>query len=126
WVLYGWFASERDRRRLAWVTDERGLRIARMLYGLSLIPFGLAHFMYLDATTVLIPGWLLWPTALAYLTGGAFIAAGLAAIFDVFARLAVSLSALQMGLFGLIVWVPRVLAGTVNGVQRGEGIMSLD
>ena len=58
WVLYIWFAGDRDRPRLGFVADAGGLRIARALYGLSLIPFGLAHFMYLDATTVLIPNWL--------------------------------------------------------------------
>jgi hypothetical protein len=41
WVLYRWFADERDRARFAFVTDTRGLRVARTLYGLSLIPFGL-------------------------------------------------------------------------------------
>jgi uncharacterized membrane protein len=122
WVLCGWFAGERDR--LGLVTDRRGLRIARALYGVSLIPFGLAHFMYLDATTVLIPGWLPWHVAWAYFTGGAFIAAGLATIFGVLGRLAASLSTLQMGLFGLIVWVPRVLAGGLTAFQRGEAILT--
>jgi len=122
WVLYGWFAHERERSRLAFLTDARGLRTARALYGLSLIPFGLAHFMYLEATTVLIPTWLPYHVAWAYLTGAAFIAAGLAVSVGVGARLAAALSALQMGLFGLIVWVPRVLAGTVNDFQRGEFI----
>ncbi|HEX3129113.1 MAG TPA: DoxX family protein [Thermoanaerobaculia bacterium] len=122
WVLYSWFADEHDRLRLGFITGARGLRVARTLYGLSLIPFGLAHFMYLDATTVLIPSWLPWHVAWAYLTGAAFIAAGLAVSFDVLARLAATLSALQMGLFGLIVWVPRMVAGTVNDFQRGEFI----
>jgi len=124
WVLYVWFAGDRDRQRLGLVADDRGVRIARALYGLSLVPFGLAHFMYLDATTVLIPRWLPWHVAWAYFTGAAFIAAGLAVTVGVFARLAAALSALQLGLFGLIVWVPRVFAGAVNDFQWGEFVVT--
>lgn len=124
WVLSTWFANERDRSRVGFVFDAGGLRIARTLYGLSLIPFGLAHLMYLDATTVLIPSWLPWHVAWAYFTGAAFIAAGLAVSLGVLGPLAASLSALQMGLFTLIVWVPRMIEGTVNEFQRGEFIAS--
>jgi uncharacterized membrane protein len=124
WVLYVWFAGDRDRQRLGLFADGRGVRIARVLYGVSLIPFGLAHWMYVDATTVLIPNWLPWHMALAYFTGATFIAAGLAVTFGVFPRLAAVLSTLQMGLFGLIVWVPRVLAGTVNDFQWGEFVVT--
>lgn len=124
WVLYVWFAGNRDRKRLGFFADDRGVRIARTLYGLSLVPFGLAHFMYLDATTVLIPHWLPWHVAWAYLTGAAFIAAGLAVAVGVCARLAAVLSTLQLGLFGLIVWVPRVLAGGLNDFQWGEFVVT--
>lgn len=120
WVLYVRFAGDRDRRRLGLLADDRGVRIARALYGLSLVPFGLAHFLYLDATTVLIPQWLPWHAGLAYATGAAFIAAGLAVAIGVGGRLAAVLSTLQLGLFGLIVWVPRVLAGALTDFQWGE------
>src|SRR5262245_26330733 len=40
WVLYAWFAGEREGQRFSFATGDRGLRIARMFYGLGLIPFG--------------------------------------------------------------------------------------
>jgi len=124
WVLYVRFAVTYDRQRFGLFTDDRGVRIARALYGLSLIPFGLAHFMYLDATTVLIPGWLPWHVAWAYFTGAAFVAAGLAVTAGVSARLAAVLVTLQMFLFGLIVWIPRFVAGALSDFQWGEFVVT--
>src|SRR5579862_8301660 len=125
WVLYVWLADGWDKGRLAFATGDRGLRIARILYGLSLIPFGVAHFVYLQQTAALVPGWLPFHLALASFTGFAFIAAGIAVLTGVCARLAAGLVTFQVAMFTLLVWVPIGAAGTKDAFQWSETLISV-
>jgi uncharacterized membrane protein len=124
WVLYVWFAADWDRNHLSFILGNNGLRAARCLYGLSLIFFGIAHFVDVKDTVSLIPHWLPDPLFWAYFTGCAFIAAGLATLIGFCARLAVTLSALQLALFLFLVWIPIVATGSKDTFQWNETILN--
>jgi len=84
---------------------------ARIGFGLSCVVFGAAHFMYADFTAQMIPGFVPFHLALAYITGCGHLLAGLAIMSGVMARLAATLEAVMMGLFVLLVHVPMLVAG---------------
>ena len=125
WVLYVGSATDWDRRHLSFLVGSNGLRVARSLYGVSLIFFGAAHFIDLKDTLSLIPNWLPGHLFWAYFTGCAFIAAGIAILTSLCARLAVTLSVLQITLFLILVWLPIAATGSMNPFQWSETILNV-
>jgi uncharacterized membrane protein len=105
------FAKDRPQPQssmLNFATGENGVRIARYVFALALIPIGLSHFVYLPQTTGFVPAWLPFRREWAYLTGAGHIAAGLAVLFGIVPRLAAMLEAAMIGIFTALVWVPLV------------------
>jgi hypothetical protein len=71
-----------------------------------------------------VPSWLPWHGFWAYFTGCALIVAGVAVLIDVYSRLAAALSAFEIGMFTLLVWVPVVAAGSKDNFQWSETVVS--
>lgn len=120
WVLYARFATDRDRRWLGFAVGDRGVRIARVIYALAMLAFGLSHFFYLNLTAPLVPAWLPWHVGWAYFFGCTYIAAGVGMLIGVYARLAGALTTIQMGLFTLLAEMPPILTGHPSAFQWDE------
>jgi uncharacterized membrane protein YphA (DoxX/SURF4 family) len=93
------------------------LLIARVLAGASAIVFGLAHFNYIDFTATMVPGWIPYKTFWAWATGAGHLAAGLALVSGVKARLAAGCEAAMMGSFVVLLHLPRVIAAPDQHVE---------
>jgi uncharacterized membrane protein YphA (DoxX/SURF4 family) len=92
------------------IAGKRAVRAAQVLFGLTCIFYGWSHFAYADYTAGMVPAWLPNGLGFAYLTGFGHIAAGIGIAMGILPRLAATLEALMMSLFGLLVWVPSFLA----------------
>ena len=110
WVLFAKLAGLREGSPLAFATSENGIRFARILFAVSLIPIGLSHLVYVKETVELVPAWLPYRVGWAYLTGAGQIACGLGVLFSIFPRVAARAEAGMISLFTLLVWGPAILA----------------
>ena len=110
WILFARLAALREGSPLMFATGENGVRVARMLFAVSLLPIGLSHLMYVKQTADFVPAWLPYRVGWAYLTGAGQMACGLAVLFSIFPRVAAWTEAGMLSLFTLLVWAPAILA----------------
>lgn len=110
WILYDVLLSQSRVSEPPSITGERVVRAAHVFFGLACVVFGMAHFAYADYTASMVPSWLPGRLGFAYATGLAHVAAGIGIMVGLLPRLAATLEAIMMSLFGLLVWVPSLFA----------------
>jgi uncharacterized membrane protein len=105
-IVYAAFADIESERA------ARLTRLAQIVFGVCAVLFGGAHFVYMNLTAPLVPSWLppgqiFW----GYATGVAHIAAGLAIVSNLQARLAAILLTVMYAAFTPLVHLPMLFAG---------------
>jgi uncharacterized membrane protein YphA (DoxX/SURF4 family) len=104
----------------------RQSKIARVVFGICLIYFGLAHHVYLANTVRMVPAWLPpGKTFWVYATAAGHVAAGIAIISGIQARLAAMLLTAMFIVFTLLVHGPKVLTDPHNHFAWGENAVNL-
>jgi uncharacterized membrane protein YphA (DoxX/SURF4 family) len=98
---------------------ESGRRplLLRLAFGLCLVIFGAAHFVYADFTAQMVPAWLPDRLGLAYLTGAIHALTGACLLAGLQVRVAATIEALMMSSFVLLVHVPGVVQAPRDRMQ---------
>jgi len=100
---------------LAWLLAGRGATLSfltrgsRYLLALSLIVFGVDHFLALAFIATLLPGWIPWHVFWVAFFGVAFIAAGLSIGLNFMQRWGAACIGLMFGIWVVTLHLPRVL-----------------
>jgi uncharacterized membrane protein len=110
WVLFARMADLREGSIWTFITGDKGVRAAQILFALSLFPIGLAHLVYGRETAALVPAWLHYQIGWAYLTGVGQIACGIGVLFSIYPRVAAMVEAGMLSSFALLVWGPAIMA----------------
>ena len=101
-------------------------RLGRVAFGVCSLVFGGAHFVYMNMTAPLVPKWLpptqeFW----GYATGVGFVAAGVAILTGVQARLAAILVTAMLASFGLLANGRILLADLSSHMNWTESAVNL-
>jgi uncharacterized membrane protein len=113
WILYAVLRRQYGAPAVTVMTGDRALRVVRVLFGTACVVYGAAHFAYATYTAAMVPAWLPSRMGLVYLTGAAHAAAGFGLIVGILPRLAATLEAIMLSLFGVLVWLPSFFAQPV-------------
>ena len=112
--------------RIDFTMTQQLTRIGRIVFGVCAILFGGAHFAYMNMTAPLVPKWLPpSPVFWGYFTGVAQIAAGLAILSGVQARLAAILLTVMYGLFTFLVHLPMLIEKPHDAYIWSENILNI-
>jgi uncharacterized membrane protein len=110
WTLFARLAELGDGSPVAFLSGDRGVWLAKLLFAVAIIPIGLSHIIYVKQTADFVPGWLPYREGWAYLTGAGQIASGLGVLFSILPRVAAWAEAIQISLYTLLVWCPKIIA----------------
>lgn len=99
--------------------------LGRLLFAISLVVFGIQHFLYARFIATLIQSWMPAHLFWAYFVGVAFVASAMAMAARKYGRLAAALLGLMFLLWVISLHLPRVAAAAHNGNEWTSMIVAL-
>jgi uncharacterized membrane protein len=99
--------------------------LARILVALSLVVFGVQHFIYGGFVATLVPAFMPGRLFWAYFVGVAFFAAAVGILTKMLARAAATMLGVMFFLFVVLLHIPRIVGLSRDGNEWTSGFVAL-
>jgi uncharacterized membrane protein len=106
------------------MTDMRKT-LGRVFVAISLIVFGVQHFIYGGFVATLVPAFMPGRLFWAYFVGVAFVAAAVGIFTKMLARPAATMLGVMFFLFVLLLHIPRIIGKSSDGNEWTSGFVAL-
>ena len=104
---------------------EKSQTLGRFFVAISLVVFGVQHFMYGGFVAGLVPAWMPGRLFWAYFVGVAFFAAAAGILYEKMARSAATMLGVMFFLFVLLLHIPRIAGHSSDGKEWTSGFVAL-
>jgi uncharacterized membrane protein len=104
---------------------DRPKTIGRIFVAISLVVFGVQHFIYGGFVATLVPAFMPGRLFWAYFVGVAFFAAAIGIFTRMLARPAATMLGVMFFLFVVLLHIPRIIGNSSNGNEWTSGFVAL-
>lgn len=104
---------------------DKSESLGRILVAISLVVFGVQHFIYGGFVATLVPAFMPGRLFWAYFVGVAFVAAAIGILTSMLARPAATMLGLMFFLFVVLLHVPRIIGKSSDGNEWTSGFVAL-
>jgi uncharacterized membrane protein len=104
---------------------EKRQTLGRLFVAISLVVFGIQHFIYGGFVAGLVPAWIPGRLFWAYFVGVAFFAAAVGLLVELLARPAATMLGVMFFLFVVLLHVPRIALHSRDGNEWTSGFVAL-
>ena len=106
-------------------TKETSQTLGRIFVAISLVVFGVQHFLYGGFVAGLVPPWMPGRLFWAYFVGVAFLAAAVGIHVELLARPAATMLGVMFFLFVVLLHIPRIVLHSHDGNEWTSGFVAL-
>jgi uncharacterized membrane protein len=117
-----WLQSESDAGP---ANMEKSQTLGRVFVAVSLVVFGVQHFIYGGFVATLVPAFMPGRLFWAYFVGVAFVAAATGILTRMLARPAATLLGVMFFLFVVLLHIPRIIGKSTDGNEWTSGFVAL-